>query len=98
MIAEITLRNKNLLEKFIIIDTEGRHENDSYKYEILQYFGDLHMSTKLIVDKMTQLFGRLGDLQNISSGIKRKQTGLKHSSKTVEHIAEKIYKLIKSNV
>ena len=98
MIAEITLRNINLLEKFIIIDTEGRHENDSYKYEILQYFGDLHMSTKLIVDKMTQLFGRLGDLQNISSGIKRKQTGLKHSSKTVEHIAEKIYKLIKSNV
>ena len=56
------------------------------------------MSTKLIVDKMTQLFGRLGNLQNISSGIKRKQTGLKHSSKTVEHIAEKIYKLIKSNV
>ncbi|MBU3082479.1 hypothetical protein OHW84_11925 [Acinetobacter baumannii] len=97
MIAEITLENNNSTKNFLIIDIERRHKQDNYKLEVFEYFNNKDVSIELIINKLTQLHGRLNEIRAISNNIYRVKTGTKHTYKEEKLFAQAIYNLIIQN-
>lgn len=95
MIAEVTLIHNNISKNFLIVDIERRHENDNYKLEAFEYVDDKDIAIELIINKLTNLNGRLNEVQAISNIIKRVKFGLKHFHKEEKKFAKAIYDLIK---